>query len=150
MWTQSGISLAARSLAAVIIAMGAYRPGLAGELEVTPEQEKICAKAERRYKKLFPDAPDAKDDGAVVVKLYKYTFCPRNVTVKVGTTVRWVIVDKRTSHSVWLKAAGKAESERFFPEEHWEFPFLAPGEYPYLCGPHWEQENMRGYVKVVV
>ena len=63
------------SLAAFIIAMGAYRPGLAGELEVTPEQEKICAKAERRYKKLFPDAPDAKDDGAVVVTRCRIPGC---------------------------------------------------------------------------
>ncbi len=146
MWIHSGISAAAMTLAAFVIAMGTSRPGLAGELEVTAEQKKICAKAEQRYKKLYPDA---KDDGAVVVKLYKYTFCPRNVTVKAGTTVRWVIVDKRTNHSVWLKDAGKAESERFFPDEQWEFPFLSPGEYPYLCGPHWEQENMRGYVKVI-
>ena len=89
------------------------------------------------------------DDGVVVVKLYKYTFCPLNVTVKPGTTVRWVNVDKRTSHSVWLKQAGVAESERFFPEEQWEFPFITPGEYPYLCGPHWDQEDMRGFVRVV-
>ena len=123
-------------------------PGLAsaGKLEVTEQQQKICAKAEARYKTLYPDA---EKNGVVVVKLYKYTFCPRNVTVKVGTTVRWVNVDKRTSHSVWLKAAEREESERFFPEEQWEFPFLAAGKYPYLCGPHWEQEDMRGFVKVV-
>ncbi|MBT3702515.1 MAG: copper-binding protein, partial [Alphaproteobacteria bacterium] len=52
-------------------------------------------------------------------------------------------------HSVWLKQAGEAESERFFPEEQWEFPFITPGEYPYLCGPHWDQEDMRGFVRVV-
>ena len=72
------------------------------------------------------------------------------MTVKKGTTVRWVNVEKRTSHSVWFKAAGKAESDRLFPEEHVEVTFdLPPGEYPYLCGPHWEKEDMRGTVTVI-
>ena len=124
-------------VAAFFVAM----PVTGAEIEVTAKQERICKKAEARYKDLYPQA---KDDAVVVVKLYKYTFCPPNVTVKVGTTVRWVNVDKRTSHSVWLKEAGEPESDRFFPEEMWEFPFQSPGEYPYLCGPHWEQEKMRG------
>ncbi len=142
----SKLVIAAGVFAAVILAASALLAQTAGMLEVTPKQEKICAKAEARYQELYPGA---KDDGVVVVKLYKYTFCPRNVTVKPGTTVRWVNVDKRTSHSVWLKEAGQAESERFFPEEQWEFPFISPGDYPYLCGPHWDQEGMTGYVRVV-
>lgn len=122
-------------------------PALAGgpEIEITEDRAKACAKADKRYQELYPDA---KDDGAVIVKLYKYNFCPANVTVKVGDTVRWINVDKRTSHSVWLKDAGNEESERFFPEEQWEFTFMATGDYPYLCGPHWEKEDMIGYVKV--
>jgi len=132
---------------ALAILLAGISPALAGgpEIEVTEERAKICAKAEKRYAKLYPDA---KDDGAVIVKLYKYNFCPPNLTVKKGTTVRWVNVDKRTSHSVWLKEAGVEESERFFPEEIWEFPFMATGDYPYLCGPHWDAEKMLGYVKV--
>jgi len=123
-----------------------WSPVLAGgEVEVTPERAKICAKADKRYAKLYPDA---KDDGTVVVKLYKYNFCPANVTVKPGTTVRWVNVDRRTSHSVWLKQAGVDESERFFPEETWDFTFVTPGAYPYLCGPHWKEEGMIGFVRV--
>ena len=112
----------------------------------TPEQQKICAKADKRYAQLYPDAKD--EAGVVTVKLYKYNFCPANVTVKVGTTVRWVNVDKRTSHSVWLKEKGEEESERFFPEELWKFKFLATGDYPYLCGPHWESDGMVGIVTV--
>ncbi len=128
--------------------LAAAAPGWAGaqEIDVTEQHRQICAKAEQRYAELYPDAPD---DGAAVVKLYKYTFCPPNLTVKTGTTVRWVNVDKRTSHSVWLKDADVDESERFFPEEQWEFTFAASGDYPYLCGPHWQQEGMTGYVKVV-
>jgi len=145
MWSRSN----AKSIAAVAVALflsGPTAGALAGgEVEFTEERKKICAKADTRYKKMYPDA---KDDGAVVVKAYKYTFCPPNLEVKVGTTVRWVIVDKRTSHSVWLKEAGVEESERFFPEESWDFTFQAPGDYPYLCGPHWKEEGMVGYVKV--
>ena len=120
--------------------------------QMTPEKQKICEEAEQRYQKIYghPSA-SLKDKGIVVVKMYKYTFCPPQVRVKPGTTVRWVNVDKRTSHSVWFKEAGKEESERIFPdpEEKVEMKFdLPPGEYPYLCGPHWKTEGMVG--KVIV
>lgn len=110
------------------------------------EKAEICAKAEKRYAAM--EKPKAVKPGDAVVKMYKYTFCPRDLTVKAGTTVHWINVDKRTSHSVWFKQAGKKESERFFPEEGWSFAFDAPGEYPYLCGPHGEQEGMVGKVTV--
>ena len=143
----------ALALAATLAAgVFAASPALAGgEIAVTEQHKKTCTKAEARYKDLYPDAkPYGKDngDGTVTVLLYKYTFCPVNVTVKKGTTVRWVNVDKRTSHSVWMKAAGQEESERFFPEEEWSFPFQATGDYPYLCGPHWDAEKMIGFVRV--
>ncbi len=128
------------------VAVFTAAPVYADEDDKAAERAKVCAKADKRYADLYPDA---KDDGAVIVKLYKYHFCPGDLTVKVGTTVRWVNVDKRTSHSVWLKEAGKEESERFFPEEQWEFPFQAAGKYPYLCGPHWEKEGMIGSVTVI-
>ena len=109
---------------------------------------KRCEKAEKRYQKLF-GKPSAEED-VTVVKMYKYTFCPIEVEVKQGTTVRWVNVDKRTSHSVWLKEAGKEESDRLFSEEKVEMTFdLPPGDYPYLCGPHWKDEGMTGTVRVV-
>ncbi len=118
----------------------------AGEVKMTEERTKACAKAEKRFAKLFPDAKP--EPGVVIVKLYKYNFCPANLTVKPGTEVRWINVDRRTSHSVWLKQAGLAESERFFPEEIWRHTFTEAGNYPYLCGPHWKDEDMRGLVKV--
>ncbi len=140
MWSRN--SLLAAALMA--IALPAFAGG--GEVEVTAERKKICAKAEARFKKVFPDYKP--EQGVVIVKLYKYNFCPTNLTVAPGTKVRWINVDRRTSHSVWMKEAGIEESERFFPEEIWEHTFTESGAYPYLCGPHWEQENMRGYVKV--
>ena len=76
---------------------------------------KICAEAEERYVELF-GKPSAEEEGVTVVTMYKYNFCPGEITVPVGTTVRWVNVDKRTSHSVIVK--GEPESDRAFGGTH--------------------------------
>ena len=107
----------------------------------------ICAEAEERYVELVGEA-SADADGVTVVTMYKYNFCPAEIEVPVGTTVRWVNVDKRTSHSVLVKDSGVPESDRAFPEESIEFTFLVPGPQDYLCGPHWETQNMIGMVTV--
>ncbi len=107
----------------------------------------ICAEAEERYVEMFGQ-PSSEAEGVTVVKMYKYNFCPAQLTVKPGTTVRWVNVDKRTSHSVLVKNSGEPESDRAFPEEAIEFTFLTAGDHEYLCGPHWETQNMIGMVTV--
>lgn len=108
----------------------------------------ICAEAEERYVDMFGH-PSADEDGVTIVKMYKYKFCPENLSVPVGTTVRWVNVDKRTSHSVILKEEGVPESDRLFPEENFEFTFLSAGPTQnYLCGPHWETQEMIGMITV--
>ncbi len=120
--------------------------------QMTEEKKQICEKAEQRYRKIYGHpSSDLLKDGIHVVKMYKYTFCPPQVTIKQGESVRWVNVDKRTSHSVWFRDEGKPESDRIFPdpEEKVEMKFdLPPGEYPYLCGPHWQSDGMVG--KVIV
>ncbi len=120
--------------------------------QMTEEKKQICEKAEQRYRKIYGHpSSDLLKDGIHVVKMYKYTFCPPQVTIKQGESVRWVNVDKRTSHSVWFRDEGKPESDRIFPdpEEKVEMKFdLPPGEYPYLCGPHWQSDGMIG--KVIV
>ncbi len=111
------------------------------------KRAQICANAEKRYQKLF-SGPSA-DEDVTIVLMHKYTFCPAKISIKRGTTVRWVNVDKRTSHSVWFKDSEKAESERLFGEEQVEITFDGPtGDHPYLCGPHWKEENMTGLVTV--
>ncbi len=111
------------------------------------EIRQICQKAEKRYQKIY--GQPSSDSGAVVVKMYKYTFCPASITVKQGATVRWINVDKRTSHSVWFKKKGDEETSRLFPEDKVEMKFDLPiGDYPYLCGPHWESDGMLGTVTV--
>jgi plastocyanin len=107
----------------------------------------ICAQAEERYVDMF-GTPSSDEDGVEIVKMYKYKFCPEQLTVPVGTTVRWVNVDKRTTHSVILKDENVPESDRLFPEEKFEFTFLAAGSQTYLCGPHWETQEMIGMVTV--
>jgi len=112
------------------------------------DREKICKEAEARYQELF--GKPSKDEPVTIVKMYKYTFCPTILKVKRGTTVRWVNVDKRTSHSVWLKEQGKEESERLFSEEHVEMTLdFPPGDLGYICGPHYEKENMRARIIIV-
>ena len=107
----------------------------------------LCAEAEQRYVDLFGH-PSADEEGVTVVTMYKYNFCPAQITVAPGTTVRWVNVDKRTSHSVLSPDAGMPESDRAFPEEAIEFTFLTAGDHKYLCGPHWETQEMIGMVTV--
>ena len=131
---------------AILVAGSAINPASATTTE--EERKKICNKAEERYQKLF-GKPSA-DEDIVIIKMYKYTFCPGEIEVKQGTNVRWVNVDRRTSHSVWLKEVGKPESERLFSEEKVEMILdMAPGEYTYLCGPHWKEEGMTAKIKIV-
>ncbi len=130
-------------LPVILLSAGAALPALAAD----EDQTAICAEAEERYVELFGH-PSSDEEGVTVVTMYKYNFCPREITVPVGTTVRWVNVDKRTSHSVLVKDSGEPESDRAFPEEFIEFTFLVPGPQDYLCGPHWETQNMIGMVTV--
>lgn len=124
-----------------LVALGAASSVLADE-----DTDALCAEAEERYVEMF-GAPSADANGVTVVKMYKYNFCPKQITVPAGTTVRWANVDKRTSHSV--KVGGHPESDRAFPEEVVEFTFLETGDQDYLCGPHWETQKMIGMVTVV-
>jgi len=107
----------------------------------------LCLEAEQRYVELFGN-PSAEEEGVSVVLMYKYRFCPAAITVKPMTTVRWVNVDKRTSHSVLVPDSGEPESDRVFSEEIIEMTFLTAGDHKYLCGPHWETHDMIGMVTV--
>ncbi|WP_127114337.1 cupredoxin domain-containing protein [Shimia sediminis] len=130
-------------ISATMISALTALPVLAGD----DDKAELCATAEDRFVELF-GYPSSEEAGVTVVTMYKYNFCPAEITVPVGTTVRWVNVDKRTSHSVLSPDAGMPESDRAFPEESIEFTFLEPGAAQYLCGPHWETQEMIGMVTV--
>jgi plastocyanin len=81
----------------------------------------------------------------VEVRIQDYKFIPAEVRIKVGDTVKWINMEKRTSHSVLFPAENGLESERMFPGEHWSRTFTAQGSHAYRCGPH---EEMKGMVHV--
>lgn len=81
----------------------------------------------------------------VVVEIRDYQFRPPALTVRAGTTVRWVNSEKRQYHSVWFQDSGAPEPEYFFPDESYEMRFDTPGVHTYRCGPHPE---MRGTIEV--
>ena len=81
----------------------------------------------------------------VEVTIQDYKFLPAEVRIKAGDTVKWINMEKRTSHSVLFPAENGLESERMFPQEHWQRTFVKPGSYSYRCGPH---EEMKGLVLV--
>ncbi|MCC7257745.1 MAG: cupredoxin domain-containing protein [Gammaproteobacteria bacterium] len=90
--------------------------------------------------------PGQAGDAIVEVRIAEYRYEPAELTVKVGTTVRWTNDEKRVSHSILFTGPGGFESDRFFPGESWTRTFDTPGSYPYSCGPHPE---MRGLIEVV-
>ena len=81
-----------------------------------------------------------------LIMIKDYRFQPATLTITVGDTVRWQNEEKRTSHSVLFLAREIPESERIFPDEHWQMTFTEAGVFSYRCGPHPE---MRGLIEVI-
>jgi plastocyanin len=82
---------------------------------------------------------------AAEVRIKDYKFVPEKLTVRAGTTVKWINDEKRASHSVWFKGEGLPDSERLMSGDSFERKFDKPGTYPYTCGPHPE---MNGVIEV--
>jgi plastocyanin len=80
--------------------------------------------------------------GAVEVQIKGNLFIPETLTVKAGSTVKWINTERRTSHSVLFPQEGNLESERMLPGESWERRFDKPGRYPYTCSPHPEMKGL--------
>ena len=141
---------AGTAFAAAAAVAAAMVLNVATSAHATTDEEKaaICAKADARYKKLY--GKSMADEPVQIIGMYKYTFCPWKLEVKRGDTVRFINIDKRTSHSFWFKEAGKPESERYFGGEGTDLVIdLEPGTHTFLCGPHNERENMIGEMTVL-
>lgn len=111
------------------------------------EQQQNCQEADQRFTELYGKPPA--NEQPPVILMFKHTFCPVQMTAKQGSTVRFLNVDRRTSHSFWFKDAGRPESDRFFPGEGAAMLMdLPPGEHTFLCGPHWEHEGMVGRITI--
>lgn len=141
--------------AAAGILIGLFALALASTMTTSPaagvtseqEQQEVCKEAAERYKDIYGKAMS--EEPIQVIAMYKFTFCPPKLEVKQGTKVRFVNLDKRTSHSYWFRDAGRPESERYFSGEGSEMAIdLPPGTHTYLCGPHFEREGMIGQITV--
>ena len=137
-----------RAFACAVMIVGAAMGSGQASAASAEEQLANCEEAAQRYAEVYGKA--AKDEPVAIVMMYKHTFCPLALSVKQGSKVRFVNVDKRTSHSFWFRDDGRPESERFFGGESVEMLVDLPlGEHTYLCGPHWQQEGMVGRMTVV-
>lgn len=72
----------------------------------------------------------------VEVQIIDFKFVPEQITVKAGTTVRWINKEKRQYHSVLFEGLNFTESEYLFPDDTYEMTFNDKGIFTYRCGPH--------------
>ena len=89
---------------------------------------------------LLPVGAARAEDTAVHID--NFTFEPKELTVKVGTTVTWTNRDD-IPHTV--VCAGKFRSKTMDTDGTFSFTFAAAGEYKYFCSLH---PHMTGAVKV--
>jgi plastocyanin/uncharacterized membrane protein YozB (DUF420 family) len=82
------------------------------------------------------------------VKLTNFSFEPKEITVKVGTTVEWI--NQTGKHSV-VADEGSFDSDVLDPGGRFERKYDKPGIYPYYCALHGDKggKEMAGVIKVI-
>jgi len=85
--------------------------------------------------------PEAQDQtpptpSVVEVQIIDFKFVPEKITIKAGTTIRWINKEKRQYHSVLFADLNAAESEYLFPDDSFKMTFNDKGTFDYRCGPH--------------
>jgi len=68
------------------------------------------------------------------VKIANFTFAPKRLTVKIGTTVTWSN-DDDIPHTI-ASAAGLFKSMALDTDDSFSFTFTQPGSYEYFCSLH--------------
>jgi len=68
------------------------------------------------------------------VKIANFTFAPKRLTVKAGTTVTWGNEDD-IPHTI-ASAAGLFKSKALDTDDSFSFTFTQPGSYEYFCSLH--------------
>jgi plastocyanin len=76
------------------------------------------------------------------VNIDNFTFEPKALTVKVGTTVTW---KNRDDIPHTLVSAGKFRSKTLDTDDSFSFTFTSAGDYGYFCSLH---PHMTGMIKV--
>jgi plastocyanin len=74
----------------------------------------------------------ATDDAAV--KIDNFTFVPRSLLVKAGTTITWTNQDD-TPHTV-TSTTKQFKSKALDTDDKFSFTFTTPGSYEYFCSLH--------------
>jgi plastocyanin len=83
---------------------------------------------------ILPSAALAAQDGTSVVTIDNFTFTPPELTVAVGTTVKWVNHDD-TPHLVVNKDK-VFRSKALDTDDSYSFTFTSAGTFEYFCGLH--------------
>ena len=76
----------------------------------------------------------AAQDATNVVTIDNFTFSPKEITVAVGTTVKWVNHDD-IPHTVVEKNT-TFRSKALDTDDSYSFTFTSAGEFDYFCGLH--------------
>jgi amicyanin len=71
---------------------------------------------------------------AAAVKIDNFTFTPKSVTVKAGTTITWTNQDD-IPHTV-TSATKQFKSKALDTDDKFSFTFTTPGTYEYFCSLH--------------
>lgn len=97
------------------------------------EQQQSKAATENRTPSPSPSSADTVTN----VSIKDYAFGPKDVSIKVGTTVTWTNEDS-VRHTVTAdKASATAPKSDFFGKgESYSFKFAKAGTYSYYCEPH--------------
>ena len=77
-----------------------------------------------------------------MVMIDNFTFEPKALTVKIGTTVTW---KNRDDIPHTLVSAGKFRSKTLDTDDSFSFTFTSAGDYSYFCSLH---PHMTGTIKV--
>jgi plastocyanin len=70
------------------------------------------------------------------VDIRNFSYKPGEVTVQVGTTVRWTNFDLDYHTVTSSNPGGPLDSPQIDRDETWTYTFNTPGEYEYYCVPH--------------
>jgi plastocyanin/uncharacterized membrane protein YozB (DUF420 family) len=92
--------------------------------------------------------PATPGSSRVIVKITNFSFDPKEITVKPGTTVEWI--NQTGKHSV-VADEGNFDSDILEPDGRFERKYDKLGTFPYYCALHGDKggKEMSGVVKVV-
>jgi plastocyanin len=92
------------------------------------------------------------DDGAEVhvVRMVNTQFDPRELTIDLGDTVRWVNQDNMRHDVNALDGSFRSGSNNMSPGATFEHTFLQPGVYEYRCTPHSNMEGTAGMTGTII